>query len=210
MSITITLLIQGLAFFAVAWLVMQFGWPSIMSAIETRQKKIAEGLAAADRGQKDLDDARANAHEIVKEARNKATQIVDQANRRSNEMVEDAKGVAIAEGERLISVARADVSSEAGRARAALTQEVASQYEMLRADAENTLDAEVTVAMALTDAQRQQLASALGARFKRTVRLNEQVDATLLGGAIVRAGDVVIDGSLRGRLNLLAQQISQP
>jgi F-type H+-transporting ATPase subunit b len=126
MSITITLLIQGLAFFAVAWLVMQFGWPSIMSAIETRQKKIAEGLAAADRGQKDLDDARANAHEIVKEARNKATQIVDQANRRSNEMVEDAKGVAIAEGERLISVARADVSSEAGRARAALTQEVAS------------------------------------------------------------------------------------
>ena len=100
------------------------------------------------------------------------------------------------------------VLAENGRLHA--LPEVAAQYEMLRADAETTLDAEVTVAMALTDAQRQQLASALGARFKRTVRLNEQVDATLLGGAIVRAGDVVIDGSLRGRLNLLAQQISQP
>jgi F-type H+-transporting ATPase subunit b len=97
-----------------------------MGAIETRQKKIAEGLAAADRGQKDLDEARASAHEIIKEARNKAAQIVDQANRRSNEMVEDAKGVAIAEGERLIAVARSEVSTEAARVRTELRQEVAA------------------------------------------------------------------------------------
>jgi polyhydroxyalkanoate synthesis regulator phasin len=91
MNIGITLVIQGLAFFAVAWLVMTFGWPNIMSAIEERQKKIADGLAAADRGQKDLDDAKAQAAEIVKEARVKAAQVIDQANRRSNALVDEAR-----------------------------------------------------------------------------------------------------------------------
>ena len=54
MDINITLVIQGLAFFAVAWIVMKFGWPHIMAAIEQRQAQIAEGLAAADRSKKDL------------------------------------------------------------------------------------------------------------------------------------------------------------
>ena len=125
MSITITLIIQGIAFFAVAWLVMHFGWPHIIGAIETRQKKIADGLAAADRGQKDLDDAKAQALEIVREARTKATQIVDQANRRGGELVEEARGTALAEGERLVTVARTEISNETARARGELRKEVA-------------------------------------------------------------------------------------
>jgi len=125
MSITITLIIQGIVFFAVAWGVMQFGWPHITAAIETRQKKIADGLAAADRGQKDLDEAKAQALEIVREARSKAAQIVDQANRRGGEVVEEARGTALAEGERLISVARNEISNETARARGELRKEVA-------------------------------------------------------------------------------------
>lgn len=125
MNIGITLVIQGLAFFAVAWLVMKFGWPNIMSAIEERQKKIADGLAAADRGQKDLDDAKASAAEIVKDARIKAAQVIDQANRRSNEMVEEAKGAAATEADRLVSGARDSIAIEAAKARGELRAQVA-------------------------------------------------------------------------------------
>ena len=125
MSITITLIIQGFALFAVAWLVMKLGWPTIIGAIEERQRKIADGLAAADRGQKDLEDAKAHALEIVREARTKAAQIVEQANRRGGEVVEEARGTALAEGERLIAVARNEIQTETARARGDLTNEVA-------------------------------------------------------------------------------------
>ena len=125
MSITITLIIQGLALFFVAWLVMKFGWPHIIGAIETRQKKIADGLAAADRGQKDLDDAKAQALEIERAARTKAAQIVEQANRRGGDVVEEARGTAHAEGERLITVARNEISTATARARGELRNEVA-------------------------------------------------------------------------------------
>jgi F-type H+-transporting ATPase subunit b len=125
MSITITLIIQGFALFLVAWLVMKFGWPVIIGAIEERRKKIADGLAAADRGQKDLDDAKAQALEIVREARTKAAQIVDQANRRGGEVVEEARGTALAEGERLIAVAKTEISTQTARARGDLRSEVA-------------------------------------------------------------------------------------
>ncbi|MBS0398805.1 MAG: F0F1 ATP synthase subunit B [Proteobacteria bacterium] len=124
MNLTITIVIQGLAFFAVAWLVMKFGWPHIIGAIEERQKKIAEGLAAADKGQQDLDEAKARAQDIIREARDKAMQIVDQANRRGNEIVEDAKNTAISEGQRLLGQARESISLESARAREGLRQEV--------------------------------------------------------------------------------------
>jgi F-type H+-transporting ATPase subunit b len=124
MSITITLIIQGLALYAVAWAVMRWGWPLIIAAIEERQKKIADGLAAADRGQKDLDVAKAQALEIIKNARGKAAQIVEQASRRSGELVEEARGTAAAEGERLIAVARGEISSASARARGELRAEV--------------------------------------------------------------------------------------
>lgn len=125
MNIGITLVIQGLAFFAVAWLVMKFGWPNIMSAIEERQKKIADGLAAADRGQKDLDQAKRQADEIVREARTKAAQVIDQANRRSNALLEEAKGAASVEADRLVSAAREGIAVDTARARSELRTQVA-------------------------------------------------------------------------------------
>ena len=126
MDPTITIVVQGLAFFAVAWLVMKFGWPSIIAAIEDRQKKIAEGLAAAERGEKSLAEARNSAGDIIKEAHARAAKIVEQANRRSVEMAEEARGVASAEAERLIANARQEAALESTRAREELRKETAT------------------------------------------------------------------------------------
>jgi F-type H+-transporting ATPase subunit b len=124
MSITITLIIQGLAFFGVALLVMKLGWPNIIAAIEQRQKQIADGLAAADRGLKDLEEAQLQALEIVRQARAKAVQIVDKAKRPGGEPDEEARGAALAEGERLLAGARSDISTERAQARGELRREV--------------------------------------------------------------------------------------
>ena len=124
MNINITLVVQALAFLSVAWLVMKFGWPAILGAIEQRQQKIAEGLAAAERGQRDLEEAKNVAGDIIKEAREKATKIIDQANRRQNEMIDEAKGAAQAEGQRLIGDARQEVALESSRVREQLRREV--------------------------------------------------------------------------------------
>ena len=88
-----------------------------------------------------------------------------------------------------------------------LLPEIAAQFEALRAAAENTVDVEVVSAVALDEAQTTKLADALARRFKRRVRMQNSVDATLLGGAMVRAGDLVIDGSLKGRLERLATEL---
>ena len=125
MDIAITLVVQGIAFFLVVWLVMHFGWPAFMRAIEERQRKIAEGLAAANKGQKDLDEAKIKAQEIIREARDKAAQIVEQANKRANEIIEDAKHTAVAEGRRLVAHAHEEIALEASRAREALRRQVA-------------------------------------------------------------------------------------
>lgn len=125
MSITITLIVQGFAFFAVAWLVMKFGWPHIIGAIEDRQKKIAEGLAAAEKGEKSLAEAKHSANDIIKEAHARAAKIVEQANRRSVEVAEEARGVASAEAERLVAGARQEAALESSRAREELRREAA-------------------------------------------------------------------------------------
>jgi F-type H+-transporting ATPase subunit delta len=86
--------------------------------------------------------------------------------------------------------------------------EIAAQYEALRAAIENTADVEVISAVALDAAQSEKLARALEQRLKRTVRLHNRVDASLLGGAVIRAGDLVIDGSLKGRLERLQTDLA--
>jgi F-type H+-transporting ATPase subunit delta len=86
--------------------------------------------------------------------------------------------------------------------------EIAAIYEQLRAEVENIADVHITSAVQLNDAQRQRLAAALKQRLKRDVRLHCDVDAGLLGGAIVRAGDFVIDGSIKARLERLATQMT--
>ena len=120
----LTLVIQGIAFFAVAWLVMKFGWPPIMAAIEERQQKIAEGLAAADRSQKDLALAQDKANEALKDARVKANEIIDQAHQRANQIVEQARDEAVAEANRQKSLAQAEIESAANRAREDLRKQV--------------------------------------------------------------------------------------
>ena len=124
MDIAVTLVIQGLVFFAVAWLVMKFIWPHIIAAIEARQKKIADGLAAASKSEKDLDEAQARSKEIIREARDRAAQIVDQASKRSNEIVDEAKGTAAGEAQRLVAQAHDEVARESSRAREGLVKEV--------------------------------------------------------------------------------------
>ena len=140
MSITVTQIIQGLAFLAVAWLVMRFGWPSIIGAIEERQKKIADGLAAADKGQKDLAEATSRADAIVREARERAKAIEDQASRRSIEALEAAKQAAQGEGARIVAAARDEASTETNRARDQLRKEFGT---MVVAGASRLLEREV-------------------------------------------------------------------
>jgi F-type H+-transporting ATPase subunit b len=124
MDLAITLVIQGVVFFLVAWGVMKFIWPSIIEIIEERQKKIAAGLAAASKGEKELGEAETRSKEIIREARDRAAQIVDQAGKRSNEIVEEAKGTASGEAQRLVAQAHEEVARETTRAREGLRQEV--------------------------------------------------------------------------------------
>jgi F-type H+-transporting ATPase subunit delta len=85
---------------------------------------------------------------------------------------------------------------------------IAAQYELLRAGYENEVDVEVVSAVALDSTQQTQLAASLKRRFKRDVRMSTSVDPALLGGAVIRAGDLVIDGSISGRLQRLASELA--
>ncbi|HWR95994.1 MAG TPA: F0F1 ATP synthase subunit B [Arenimonas sp.] len=124
MDINITLVIQGLAFFAVAWVVMKFGWPHIMSAIEERQAKIADGLAAADRSKKDLAQAEEKINEVLREARGKANEIIAQAEARRLEIIEAAKDEAINESLRLKANAQNEIELSVNKAREDLRKQV--------------------------------------------------------------------------------------
>ena len=124
MDINITLVIQGLAFFAVAWIVMKFGWPHIMAAIEERQQKIAEGLAAADRSKKDLAQAEERVAEELRQARTKANEIIAQAEARKIQIIDAAKEEAIVEANRQKALALAEIESAANRAKEDLRRQV--------------------------------------------------------------------------------------
>ncbi len=125
MSINATFIGQMIVFLILLWFIFKFVVPPISSAIDARSKKIAEGLAAADRGQKSLDDAKLRADEVINEARTRANQIVDAASKRSNEIVEAAKSTAQAEGDRLIAGAKQQIELESSKAREELRKQVA-------------------------------------------------------------------------------------
>jgi len=92
--------------------------------------------------------------------------------------------------------------------RLGLLPEVAAMFEAMRAEEEKVADVQVTSAVALDDAQRQRLTAALKKRLKKDVRLHCDVDANLIGGAVIRSGDFVIDGSLRARLERLSSAMT--
>ena len=92
--------------------------------------------------------------------------------------------------------------------RLALIAEIREQYEVLRAEEEKSLDVEVISAYALSDAESERLRSALNKKFAKDISIQTRVDESLIGGALIRAGDVVIDGSIRGKLNKLAETLT--
>ncbi len=125
MNINLTLIVQMLVFIILIWFTMKFVWPIILGAMEERSKKIAQGLAAADKGEHALAEARDRAEAIVREARERATQIIDNATHRANDLVEQAKGTANTEGQRLVAAAHQQIELESSHARETLRREVA-------------------------------------------------------------------------------------
>jgi F-type H+-transporting ATPase subunit b len=125
MSINLTLIIQMVVFAILIWFTMRFVWPIILGAMDERSRKIAQGLAAAEKGQSELTQAKENADAIIREARERATQIIDNAQHRANEMIEQAKGTAQSEGVRLVQAAHQQIQLETTRARETLRKDVA-------------------------------------------------------------------------------------
>ncbi len=124
MEIGMTLLGQALSFAILIWFAAKFIWPPLMAAIEERQQKIAEGLAAADRSQRDLAQAQDKASEALKDARGKANEIIDQAHQRANQIVDAAKNDAIVEGNRQKVLAQSEIDASTNRAREDLRKQV--------------------------------------------------------------------------------------
>ena len=121
-----TLLGQMITFAILIWFTVKFIWPPLMAAIEERQQKIAEGLAAADNAQKNLAQAQDKVNEELKAARSKANEIIEQAHQRANQLIDAAKADAIAEGNRQKALAEAEIESAANRAKEDLRKQVSA------------------------------------------------------------------------------------
>ncbi|MDH5835157.1 F0F1 ATP synthase subunit B [Luteimonas kalidii] len=126
MQFNATFLGQGLAFAILIWFTWKFVWPPLMKAIEERQQKIAEGLAAADNAQKNLAQAEERVADELKAARAKANEIIEQAHQRANQIVDAAKAEAIAEGQRQKAMVEAEIAASANRAREDLRRQVST------------------------------------------------------------------------------------
>ena len=125
MNIGITMLSQAVAFAIFIWFTVKFIWPPLMKAIEQRQKQIAEGLAAAERGKQDLALAAKRAAEELQRARVQAGEIISQAEKRGAAVVEEAKSAAKVEAARIVTGAKAEIEQEVFRAKEALRTQVA-------------------------------------------------------------------------------------
>lgn len=126
MNINLTLFAQMLSFGLFVWFTMKFVWPPIMNALAARKAKIADGLAAAERGHHEHDLAEKRATERLHEAKEQAAEIVNQAKKRASEIVDEAKDDARSEGERIVTAAQAEVEQETNRAREELRSQVAT------------------------------------------------------------------------------------
>jgi F-type H+-transporting ATPase subunit b len=123
-NINLTLIVQMLVFVVLTWFTMKKIWPQILGVMDERSKKIALGLAAAEKGQQQLTQAHQDAEAIIRAARERAHQIIDQAHERAHEAIEEAKGTATSEGERLVAAAHQQISLESTRARESLRRDV--------------------------------------------------------------------------------------
>lgn len=140
MNINLTLIGQLLSFAVFVWFTMKFVWTPIMGALETRKKEIADGLAAAERGQHEQELAKERAKDVLHDAKSQAAEIVAQAQKRASEIVDEAKGTARTEGERLLTAAQAEIEQETNKAREQLRGKVG---ELALAGAEKILRKEI-------------------------------------------------------------------
>jgi len=126
MNINATLIGQTIMFALFVWFCMKFVWPPIMAALDARNKRIADGLAAAERGKNDLALAAKRSTELLREAKEKVAEIIALGDKRASEIVEEAKAQAKIEGERIVTAAKAEIEQEVFRAREHLRTQVSA------------------------------------------------------------------------------------
>jgi F-type H+-transporting ATPase subunit b len=126
MSFNLTLIAQAVAFALFIWFTVKFVWPPLLRAIETRQKTIADGLAAAEEGKRSLELSNKRADEEIKKARDRAAELLAQAEKRGAQLVDEAKNAAKEEGNREKAAAKAEIEQAITRAREQLRDHVAS------------------------------------------------------------------------------------
>ena len=126
MNINMTLIGQTITFVVFVWFCMKFVWPPIMNALEQRKKKIADGLAAAERGQHEQELAEKKAAERLKDAKGQAADIIAQAQKRASEIVDEAKDDARTEADRIKAGANAEIEQEINKAREELRGQVSA------------------------------------------------------------------------------------
>lgn len=140
MNLNATLIIQSVVFILLGWVTMKFIWPPLIKALDERRQKIADGLAAADRGSKSLDEAQKKIAQLEAGARAKAQALLADTEKRAAAIVDEAKNAAKAEGERLLTGAKQDALQEMQRAKNTLRDQVAA---LAVAGAEQILKREV-------------------------------------------------------------------
>lgn len=140
MNINLTLIGQMLAFVAFVVFCMKYVWPPIMGAMQERERKIADGLAAAEKAEHDLELAQEKSVERLKEAKQEAASIVESANKRASQIVDEAKQAAVVEADRVKASAQAEIEQEVNRAREKLRGQVGA---LSLAGAEKILDASI-------------------------------------------------------------------
>ena len=124
MNFNATLIGQTITFFVFVWFCMKYIWPPLIAALEERNARISEGLAAAQRGQKDLEEAQAKVSDNLKDAKQQAQEIINQAQKRATEIVDEAKDAAREEADRIKSMATADIEQQVNSAKGELRKEV--------------------------------------------------------------------------------------
>ena len=126
MSFNLTMIGQSIAFFVFWWFCQAKVWPLFAHILEQRKQKIADGLEAGARGEKDLELAQARVIKQLKEVKAQAVTIIDQANKRGSQIVDEAKDQAREEGQRIIAGAKAEIEQEVNRAKESLREQVSA------------------------------------------------------------------------------------
>jgi F-type H+-transporting ATPase subunit b len=124
MDINVTLFFQVVVFVLFVLFTMKYIWPPIAKALDERQRTIVDGLAAAEKGRRELELADVRFTELVEEGKAKAAMIIDQANQRGHQIVEAAQKKARSEGERLLELARSQIQQEYNQAKETLTADI--------------------------------------------------------------------------------------